>query len=401
LSGRRHRPAAARRLRRIGGALAAAGVLAGGCSAPAVPPPGAGAGPFTRHDRALWEQAAQEAARLQARARIHDDPELAAYLKSVARRLLPDDARAAGGPPLSVAVLRDPALAAFALPHGRLYVHTGLLSRLDGEAQLAAVLARQIAHVTHRHALRMAHAPGPGLPRFAPLPVEGGTGGPLPPPGGGIALGSPSSTAAAILGQELQLAAVAAIAGYPPDLEREADAEGLDRLARAGYDPREMPGAFERLEGDLGARGPLEVFAVGRADWVRARAASARDLLAVRYPAVAVTGGVRTTDEFRRRMTSVVRDNAALDLRAGRFDLARDQLERARARWPRPRATRSRTCTRVTSPGCAASGSTAPPSGPSSPGGRGATTSARSRWTRPCPTPTGSSACSTTSRATR
>src|SRR5438874_4413762 len=47
-----------------------------------------------------------------------------------------------------------------------------------------------------------------------------------------------SQTANVILGIGLQLAAIAAINGYGRDLEREADAGGMEKLVRAGYDPK-------------------------------------------------------------------------------------------------------------------------------------------------------------------
>src|SRR5207245_8552276 len=50
-------------------------------------------------------------------------------------------------------VLRDPTLAAFAMPEGRVFLHTGLLSRLENEAQLATILGHEVTHVYERHYL--------------------------------------------------------------------------------------------------------------------------------------------------------------------------------------------------------------------------------------------------------
>lgn len=49
-------------------------------------------------------------------------------------------------------VIENPTFNAFALPNGMIFVHTGLLAMLDNEAQLAAVLGHEVAHVTHEHA---------------------------------------------------------------------------------------------------------------------------------------------------------------------------------------------------------------------------------------------------------
>ncbi len=49
-------------------------------------------------------------------------------------------------------VIENPTFNAFALPNGMVFVHTGLLTMLDNEAQLAAVLGHEIAHATYEHA---------------------------------------------------------------------------------------------------------------------------------------------------------------------------------------------------------------------------------------------------------
>jgi len=53
-----------------------------------------------------------------------------------------------------VKVIRSLDLNAFALPHGVIYVHTGMLARMENEDQLATVLGHEQTHFTHRHTLR-------------------------------------------------------------------------------------------------------------------------------------------------------------------------------------------------------------------------------------------------------
>jgi predicted Zn-dependent protease len=48
-------------------------------------------------------------------------------------------------------VARDPQPNAFALPNGSIYVTTGLMTLIDNESQLAAVLAHELTHVMRRH----------------------------------------------------------------------------------------------------------------------------------------------------------------------------------------------------------------------------------------------------------
>lgn len=50
-------------------------------------------------------------------------------------------------------LIRDPSPNAFAMPNGRIYVHTGMLARLDDSSQLAALLGHEITHVAGHHSI--------------------------------------------------------------------------------------------------------------------------------------------------------------------------------------------------------------------------------------------------------
>src|SRR5213594_4494289 len=125
------------------------------CASRSVPPMGADGKPFKPEsdELRLWAQAEKEEEQLQKKTKPYDDPLLDEYLGKIGDKLLPDDVRAAGGPGFRFGVIRDPTLNAFAMPNGRIYIHTGLLSRLDNEAQLAMIVGHEMTHVTHRHAL--------------------------------------------------------------------------------------------------------------------------------------------------------------------------------------------------------------------------------------------------------
>src|SRR5687767_1882001 len=115
------------------------------CASRTVVPIGAGGQPFKPEsdERALWARAEKEEEALLKRAKAYDDPLLEEYLTRLTDRLVPESVRAAGGPGLKVGVIRDPTLNAFAMPNGRIYLHTGLLSRFENEAQLATVLGHE------------------------------------------------------------------------------------------------------------------------------------------------------------------------------------------------------------------------------------------------------------------
>src|SRR3989454_848174 len=197
-----------------------ASLLAASCATRNVPPIGAGGKPFKPEsdEVRLWSQAEKEEEALAKKAKIYDDPLLEEYLGKLGDRLLPDEVRAAGGPGFRFGVMSDPTLNAFAMPNGRVYVHSGLLSRLDNEAQLAMILGHEMTHVTSRHALRFTRDATNKQILFTVLAVAASIGvavasGSRQQSGDSIGAAGLSPTANAILGIGLQLAAIAAING--------------------------------------------------------------------------------------------------------------------------------------------------------------------------------------------
>ena len=312
--------------------------LAVSCTSWGVAPMNGGGTPFTPEadDLRLWAQAEKEEQQLQKRSRLYDDPLLDEYLARIAAKLV----REAGGPRFTFAVLRDPTLNAFAFPDGRIYIHTGLLARLDNEAQLAMIVGHEMTHVTGRHALSFTRDDQNKPIRFTVaalaasigVAVAAGSGA-----GSGDDVGTAvlSPTASVILGLGLRLAAVAAISGYGRDLEREADAGAMENLVRAGYDPKEASKAFERLRNESGERGSLEIFFFGSHQKLTERIEATAELIKTSYATTVAAPGTRKgTGEFELRMRTVVRENARLDIQAGRFKLAEAQLDRVLAATP-------------------------------------------------------------------
>ncbi len=130
-------------------------VLIPACASRNVPPIGYGGKPFQPEpdEVALWNKAEKEEQELLKKNKPYDDPLLEDYLGKIGDRLLPDTVRAAGGPGYRFGVIRDPTLNAFAMPNGRVYIHTGLLAQVQNESQLATIVGHEMTHVTNRHAL--------------------------------------------------------------------------------------------------------------------------------------------------------------------------------------------------------------------------------------------------------
>ena len=310
---------------------------------------GAGGKPFEPEvdELNLWAQAEKEEQQLQKKSKPYDDRLLDEYLAKIGDKLTPDDVREAGGPGFKFEVLRDPTLNAFAMPNGRVYIHTGLLARLDNEAQLAMIVGHEMTHVTNRHALSFTRdAQNKQIPftkqiPFSVVAVAASIGvavaaGSRAGSGDYIGTAVLSQTANVLLGLGLQLAAIAAINGYGRDLEREADAGGMANLVRAGYDPKEGPKVFDRLRQESKDRGSLETFFFGSRPKLTERVETTTDLIKTHYAvAAAAPDTVRNTDEFELRMRTIVRENARLDIQAGRFKLAEEQLDRVLTITPR------------------------------------------------------------------
>jgi beta-barrel assembly-enhancing protease len=171
-----------------------------------------------RDEIALGRQAQQEVRRQVPELR---DATISRYVESLGRRL----ASHADGPryPYSFDVADKRDINAFALPGGPIWVHRGAIDAAQNEAQLAGVLAHEIAHVANRHA---ADQVTKGTFANAGLGVLGAL------------LGGSGGAQLAQLGAGI--AAQATMMKFSRDAEREADMKGLSYMKRAGYDPRGM-----------------------------------------------------------------------------------------------------------------------------------------------------------------
>ena len=115
---------------------------------------------------------------------------------------------------------------AFALPGGYIYVTRGLMALANSEAELAAVIAHEIAHVTARHSAER-YSQG----------VLTGLGATIL----GAAVDNPDASRALGVGADLFTKS------YSRDQEHEADALGVRYLAQAGYDPYAMSRFLQHL----------------------------------------------------------------------------------------------------------------------------------------------------------
>ena len=239
------------------------------------------------------------------------DPTLSAYVNEVAARL----AAVSDRPelPYEFVVINDSTPNAWALPGGKIAVNRGLLSELDSEAELAAVLAHEIVHAAARHGAK-------GMERGIALQagvfaVGAAVAGGDHPQYADLAVGAAS------------LASNLIHSKYGRGAELEADRYGMEYMARAGYDPAaavDLQQTFVRL-----AEG-------GERSWLAGLFAShppsQERVAANRETAASLGSGERHRERYQRMIADLKRVAPAYaKFQQGREALAKGEFERAYA----------------------------------------------------------------------
>src|SRR6201988_1056975 len=179
------------------------------------------------HEIALGKSLAQEVERS---SKLIDDPVVTEYVNRVGQNLVRNsDARV----PFTIKVIDSDEVNAFALPGGFFYVHSGLILRADSEAELAGVMAHEIAHVAARHGTKNATKGEIAQMPTPPLILLG--------PGGWAGYG---------LYEGLNFAIPMSFLKFSRDAEYEADYLGLQYMYAAGYDPNAFVTFFEKVEAE-------------------------------------------------------------------------------------------------------------------------------------------------------
>jgi len=167
------------------------------------------------------------AAEVDRQAKFVDDPTITEYVNRVGQNIvLHSDSKV----PFTIKVIDSDEVNAFALPGGFFYVNKGLILAADNEAELAGVMAHEIAHVAARHAVE--NQTKASLLEYGAL-------------AGSIFLGG-------IPGMIYQNTAGIGLLGifmkFSRGAEEEADKLGVQYMYAAGYDPGAMATMFEKLE---------------------------------------------------------------------------------------------------------------------------------------------------------
>ena len=171
----------------------------------------------------MGKQYAQEVERA---SKVVEDPVISEYVNRVGQNLVRNsDAKV----PFTIKVLDAEEVNAFALPGGFFFVNTGLIMKAENEAELAGVMAHEIAHVAARHSTRqMTRA---NIAQLATIPLMFW--------GGWAAYGVRQATSVLLPIGFLH---------FSRSFESEADLLGLEYMYKTGYDPGAFVDFFEKLQ---------------------------------------------------------------------------------------------------------------------------------------------------------
>ncbi len=155
-----------------------------------------------------------------------NDPALQAYVQQVGLKMATTSERP--NLPWSFQVVDDPAVNAFALPGGFIFVTRGILNHLNSEAELATVIGHEIGHVTAKHSVSQ-------ISRAQVAQIGLGVG---------MILSEDLRKYGQVAGTGLSLLFLK----YGRDAENQADDLGFKYALNTGYDVREMSDVFVTLE---------------------------------------------------------------------------------------------------------------------------------------------------------
>jgi hypothetical protein len=130
---------------------------------------------------------------------------------------------------------------AFALPGGPMYVNRGMIEAAHNEGEVAGVIAHELSHVALRHGTAQATK----ATKYEMGTIAGAVIGAIV-----------GGTAGSVIAQGTQFGLGTAFLRFSREFERQADIEGSQIMARAGYDPRDMANMFKTIEQQGGPGGP-------------------------------------------------------------------------------------------------------------------------------------------------
>lgn len=182
----------------------------------------------------------QAAAQAEQQLPLLRDDGLTSYVSDLGRRLA-DEIRPDLQQPefqYSFKVVNAKEINAFALPGGPMYVNRGMIEAAKTEGEVAGVMAHELSHVALRHGTAQASKAS----KYQLGAIAGQVLGAII--GGNVG---------SVVAQGSQFGLGTAFMRFSREYERQADIEGAQIMARAGYDPRDMANMFRTIQSQGGA----------------------------------------------------------------------------------------------------------------------------------------------------
>lgn len=187
-----------------------------------------------------WQLGNQLSQEVASQVRLNNDAAVNAYVRNMGQKIVARMPAPFNQLPWQFHVVNDPAINAFAIPGGHIYLHTGLLTNADNASEVAGVMAHEIGHVVARHSTEQISRQY-GLSMVA-----------------GLVLGQNPGVLQQLAAQ---IVAGGTMARFSREAERESDEIGIQGMAAAGYNPIGMATMFEELmEHRQGTPGRVEQF---------------------------------------------------------------------------------------------------------------------------------------------
>ncbi|HUP56124.1 MAG TPA: M48 family metallopeptidase [Bdellovibrionota bacterium] len=250
-------------------------------------------------DAQMDQMGAQAFQQLKAQTPSEGDPAINAYVLCVTRPLTDAVKGATDVKQWELVVFKDDTANAFALPGGKIGVHTGLLKVAKTDAQLAAVIGHEIGHVIARH----------GAER-----VSQQLGTQLALTGAGV-LAPDSTEGRVILGALGVGAQFGILLPHSRTQESEADSIGLDLMSQAGFDPRQSVELWKNMAAASGGQSPPEWLSTHPANETRIEGLRSQMNTAMpKYQAAVSHGRQPKCDRARADLRAPAKDGAQAEV---------------------------------------------------------------------------------------
>jgi len=275
-------------------------------------------------EAALWERASSHENRLRNAGTIFHDRPMEKYIEDLAARMIGNSIDHLGIT-IDFVLVEEPTLNAWAYPYGTIGIHTGLLVRMDNEAQFGAILAHEISHFLQRHTYRemldgdKQSKLGKGLGILAGLALAKETG----------TFDKGVMDFAGDLWENL------ATSGYSKKNEYVADEEGLALMTRAGLLQDEAIPAFHKLAENsvYGAGDPRKMWSSHPRLEDRITNLE-KEIKQAKRKKGYVPGAIPDPVNYYRGIARALIMNARMDIDERQFDRARDALKKYLLAYP-------------------------------------------------------------------